>query len=399
MIAIYEQYHQEGVPKKKSFFRRFSKKFFIWGNLIAAVLLVLGSYSKFFFSPTFWPVGLIPLTNIYLAIILIAFCIFWLCFRSKWSVVLPICFIICWKPLQHLIPFRFGEKFKIAKQQSDLRVMSWNVAQFDIMDYKRRPFKKNAMIDLVNQYQPDVVCFQEMVAGDTLVNLNTPYYRKYSFFPVYQFAEKMQIPNYFFSYNYKEDFLIHQHFGLIVFSKYPIINKQMVSSFPHGYNDFFQYIDIVKGIDTFRVFNIHLQSLRFSQSNLKYIDDPSIETSTDLEKSKSVIAKFKRALTRRKLQTDLIKKELDKSPYPVILCGDFNDVPNSYSYQTIGDGLQNCFKEKGSGIGRTFSAISPTLRIDNIFVAPQFSVQQFTRINKLLSDHYPIVTDLQFNKQ
>ena len=49
---------------------------------------------------------------------------------------------------------------------------------------------------------------------------------------------------------------------------------------------------------------------------------------------------------------------------------------------------------KGAGIGRTFSGISPTLRIDNIFVDKRYSVQQFTRIAEKLSDHFPIITDI-----
>jgi endonuclease/exonuclease/phosphatase (EEP) superfamily protein YafD len=90
---------------------------------------------------------------------------------------------------------------------------------------------------------------------------------------------------------------------------------------------------------------------------------------------------------------------MNHSPYSIILCGDFNDVPNSYAYETIGAGLQNAFVQKGSGISRTFSSISPTLRIDNIFADKRFTVTQFTRVKKLLSDHFPIVADLKINHQ
>ena len=60
--------------------------------------------------------------------------------------------------------------------------------------------------------------------------------------------------------------------------------------------------------------------------------------------------------------------------------------------------MKNAFAEKGSGIGRTFSGISPTLRIDNIFLSDRFSVGQFIRINKKLSDHFPVIADIQFKK-
>jgi endonuclease/exonuclease/phosphatase family metal-dependent hydrolase len=83
----------------------------------------------------------------------------------------------------------------------------------------------------------------------------------------------------------------------------------------------------------------------------------------------------------------------------VIICGDLNDVPNSYAYTTIGRGLKNAFREKGFGIGNTFSAISPTLRIDNIFTDKRFDVKQFVRIKKKLSDHYPIIADLVWTEK
>ena len=379
---------------QKSFFRRFSKNFFIFLNVITALLFVIGSNGKLFFSPTFWPVGLLSIGAIYLFIILIIFFIFWLFIKPKCTIIFLITVLVTINPIRQIIPFRLSASFTQIKADSSLRILSWNVAQFDILQYKRRPYQKKEMIDMVNKYQPDVACFQEMVAGDTLINMNTPYYRKYSFFPIFEFVEQLKMPNYFYSYNFKEDFLAHQHFGIITFSKYPIINQQKVCIGTCGYNDFFHYTDIVKDADTFRVFNIHLQSLKFSQSNLKYIDDPTVQTETDLEKSKSVIKKFKIAFTKRKNQADKVSECIKQSPYKVIVCGDFNDVPNSYAYQTIGDGLQNVFAKKGAGIGRTFSFIAPTLRIDNIFVDEKMEVLQYQRIPKFLSDHYPIMADV-----
>ena len=273
--------------------------------------------------------------------------------------------------------------------------MSWNVAQFDILYNKQRPDIRDNMMDLINEYKPDIACFQEMVAGDTLINLNTAYYRKYSFFSVYEYAAKLNFTHYFFSYNFKDDFLNHQHFGLMIFSKYPIINKQAVQYFPYDYNSNFQFADIVKGADTIRVFNIHLQSLKFSEENLSYIDKPSLENKIDIRQSKNVLSKFRSGFIKRQVQADRIRAAIDSSPYRVIVCGDLNDVPNSYAYKKIGGNLQNAFVQKGAGLGRTFSGIAPTLRIDNIFLHPSFAVRQYGRIAKKLSDHFPIIADIE----
>ena len=377
----------------KSLFRRLSKKFFIISNIIAAVLYIAGCYGEFSFKLG-WPFGFLPLAAFYLFILLVLFIVFWLFVKRGWSLISLIAIIITVKPFSHIIPFRSSSQFDVMAKAEDIRVMSWNVAQFDLLYYKKKPEKRDDMMALINKYKPDIACFQEMVAADTLVNLNNSYYRRYSFFSVFEYAEKLNFPQYFFSYDFRNDFLNHQHFGTIIFSRYPIINKQIITIPPYDYNSNFQYADIVKDGDTIRVFNIHLQSLKFTDGNRAFIDDPTLETKQDIKRSKSVIGKFKHGFLRRQAQVEKVKEEIDKSPYPVILCGDFNDVPNSYAYQTIGENLQNAFAEKGSGLGRTFTSIAPTLRIDNIFVSPSFTVSQFVRLPVMLSDHFPIITDL-----
>ena len=39
-------------------------------------------------------------------------------------------------------------------------------------------------------------------------------------------------------------------------------------------------------------------------------------------------------------------------PYPIIICGDFNDTPVSYAYQQLGDNMIDAFLESGNGIGK-----------------------------------------------
>jgi endonuclease/exonuclease/phosphatase family metal-dependent hydrolase len=233
-----------------------------------------------------------------------------------------------------------------------------------------------------------------MVAGDSIIDLNNKYYHKFAFYAIQDFELALHFADEYYSYNWKENYLSSQHFGIITFSKYPIINRHTIATYPNDYNSIFQFVDIVKGADTIRVFNIHLQSLKFTPVNLQYIDNPSIESDSDLQKSKNIIVKLKKGFLRRQIQADRIRQEIDKSPYPVVVCGDFNDVPNSYAYQTIGKGLQNAFEKKGAGLGRTFSGIAPTLRIDNIFVDELYHVDQYVRIKKKLSDHFPIITDI-----
>lgn len=374
----------------KGFFRRQAKRIIIVANILAAVLFLLGSYSYLFSPKRFWPIGLLNLTAFYFLLVLVGFLIFWLFVKPRRAFISIAAILLAYKPISNILPFRFAHSFAKDKQADAVRVMTWNVAQFNVLNDKKHPEVKNNMLDIINEYQPDIACFQEMVAEDSTV-------KKHGHMD--EFLKKLSYPDFFYSYNSKDDFWGDAHFGIIIFSRYPIINKKTVSFYPNDYNSIFQYIDIVKGEDTIRVFNIHLQSLRFSRTNLKYIDEPTIEEEKTLKESKSILSKFKRGFLKREVQADRIKAELDKSPYPVILTGDFNDLPNSYAYHTIGGDMKNAFVEKGAGLGRTFSGISPVLRIDNIFADNRFEVNQYLRINKKLSDHFPIFADLQMSKK
>lgn len=371
------------------FLRRFTKTIFVLSNVIIAVLFLLGCYASWFDPTKFWFIGFLTLASFYLLLALIVFIIFWLFAKKKFIFISLLAIGLAWKPIGQLIKFVKPNNFKLAKQPDILRVMSWNVEHFDILEYKTRPQVKTQMLDLISMYQPDVACFQEMVGSDfdsTAINY-IPY-----------FGERLHFPYNFYSYNKKDDFDDKHHFGIIIYSKYPIIERHTIRYDPLTYNSTFQYVDIVKGNDTIRVFNFHLQSLRFSHENLNFINNPTTDGEIDLKESRNVISKLKRGFLQRNLQSDRIKKAMNESPYPLIACGDFNDVPNSYAYNTIGSGLNNAFAEKGSGIGRTFSSISPTLRIDNIFMDKKFEVENYIRIKKKMSDHFPIIADLKIEE-
>ena len=367
------------------FLRRFTKGFFVLCNVGIAILFLLGCYASYFNATTYWYLGLLTLASLYLLLLLIIFIGFWLFAKPKFIFIGVITIAVAWNPLGQIIKIKQSEEFKIAKLPNSIRVMSWNIEHFDILEHKTHPERKQEMLDLINKYSPDVACFQEMVGGDfdsTAINY------------VPRIAKELNFKYYYYSYDKRDDFDGKHHYGIITFSRFPIIQKFTYGPPELNYNSIFQSIDVAKNDDTFRVFNIHLQSLKFSDVSRQYIDDPTLKGRIDIEKSKNIISKFKTGFAKRKLQSERVKKSMNESPYKVIICGDFNDVPNSYAYNTIGKGLKNAYAEKGSGIGRTFASISPTLRIDNIFVDKKLQVEQFARVKKKLSDHFPIIADV-----
>jgi endonuclease/exonuclease/phosphatase family metal-dependent hydrolase len=368
----------------KHLLRRLTKNLFIAANLVFSLLFILGACLKYFNPGNWWFLGLLPFLLPFLLVIHIIFIFFWLFFKPGWMVLSILTLLAGWPAITSMIGLNFNTEFALKKNAGNIRVMSWNVEQFNIQHYKDKPEVKVEMLDLINKYDPDIACFQEVVAGENKKGVN--------YFP--EILDKLRFKDYFYSYAIKDDFDQYHHFGTIIFSRLPIIRKQTFVNNPNDYNSTFQYIDVLAGKDTLRIFNIHLQSLKFTKENLSYLDKANLKSDSTLSESKSIISKMKTGFLKRSVQADFIKDAILDSPYPVIVCGDFNDVPNSYAYEKIGDGLQDAFVTKGYGISRTFSGISPTLRIDNIFVDRSLNVIQFIRIKKLLSDHFPIVTDI-----
>lgn len=371
---------------EKPFLRRFTKKIFVASNLLIGLLFLAGANVKYFNPQHWWFLSLFTLLLPYLLLLLILFILFWLLTKPVFSLISLFIIFISFHAVKSVFPLNFSPDFSMQKKRGEIRVMSWNVELFNILHYKDHPEIKKKMIGLINEYDPDIACFQEMVAGENKKAIN--------YFP--DIEKQLKFSDYLYSYSVKDNFDRYHHFGIIIFSKFPILRKQTLINNPNSYNSTFQFVDIVAGKDTFRIFNVHLQSLKFSRANLNYLDSGTVPPQGNISESKNIISKIKLGVLKRAAQANFIKDELNHSPYPVIVCGDFNDVPVSYAYETIGQGLQNAFVKKGSGISRTFSSISPTLRIDNIFTDKQFKIVQFARIKKLFSDHFPIIADVKF---
>ena len=160
--------------------------------------------------------------------------------------------------------------------------------------------------------------------------------------------------------------------------------------------------DIVFHSDTIRVFTGHLQSYRFMQSDYSNFSKIRNNPNERIDASKSIIRKMRSAFQKRAAQTNIIRTQLDDSKYPEIFCGDLNDVPNSYAYFSVKSDKKDAFIAKGFGFGQTFYNFSsrfmqriPTLRIDYIFTDRAFDIKQCTRVPVILSDHIPVVADIE----
>ncbi|MBI2729877.1 MAG: endonuclease/exonuclease/phosphatase family protein [Sphingobacteriales bacterium] len=368
--------------------RRFTKHFFIITNLVVALLFVLACITPYVNPQRFWLFGVLTLGFPVLFLLLAVFLFFWLFIKkTRRSLISLVVLLLGWKTARET----FGLNLSANKEneQGAIKVMSWNVHMFDYYDNKKEPEIKENMFALIRKEQPAIACFQEYAY--TLPARDSNY-------TIAEQTKKLGMPYHFIQSHPLDSVHLRQiklHFGKAIFSKYPIVNQQHIFKHAGTYNYSFMYADIALPTDTVRVFNIHLQSLYFGNKEYDFVENPVDNDESIEDGSKNVLRKIKRGFYKRMEQADTVAKYIRQSPYPVIVCGDFNDVPGSYAYRTVKNDLQDAFVKKGWGIGRTFTRLSPTLRIDNIFADERFSVESYRRISRELSDHYPIITLLK----
>ncbi len=193
----------------------------------------------------------------------------------------------------------------------------------------------------------------------------------------------------------KETFLADRYnavFDLVgISSKYPIINKQKIILPGNGYACL---ADIQKGTEVIRCISIYLEPMFLNKNIFKIqkVDDAK-------DKTKIATEKLSTGFKKHQVQIDLLSKYIKESPYPTIICGDFNSVPLSYEYFALKKDLVDVFELSGKGLGMTFYDYIYPIRIDYIFTSKDF-IPLASYVNKEVdfSDHYPVTAIVQLKE-
>lgn len=362
---------------KKSRIRILGKQILILLNVVASILLLYPLY--FAPIPFIWVNGFLGLMTPYLLAIELLMLIFWLIVKPLLSLPSIISLVLGWKLIVVLIGWHPGLAFTTKKKDNTLRIISWNVKGFNgIQPNSTLKLRTQDISYSIQKWNPDIICMQEYNTNE----------RKGDIANHAQYFEE-KYPYSFFSKDYQTPESAY-YAGCIIYSKYKIIQAQRI---PFTNQESIIWATILKGDDTIRVYTTHLASYRFKHNDFEAIDDAT--------KNKwGVLQKMKHAFTERAIQSEIVKNEMNASPYPTILTGDFNDVPNSYTYRNIvTKGWQDAFLKKGFGIGATFMGLSPALRIDYILANPSWQVKAWDQVDENLSDHHMIMADLLLKKQ
>ena len=265
----------------------------------------------------------------------------------------------------------FGTLYKFTGERhvespGNFKVMNYNVRLFNLYKWIPDDHIENKIGTFIKSEAPDILSVQE-----------------------YHPHKNADLS--FFKYKFEKLSGKRTKYGQAIFSQFPIINKGSVE-FPHTGNNAI-FIDVVKDLDTIRVYNVHLQSLRINTN----VD------SLKKENSERLIKHIGNTFKMQQLQTELFLKHKQNCHYKMIICGDFNNTAFSYVYRKIKGDLKDTFKEAGTGFGRSyylknFPLKYFPLRIDFILVDPAFAVNNYKSYKKKYSDHYPISATLSLDK-
>lgn len=304
---------------------------------------------------------------------------FWIIVRIKYS-LLPLSVLLISLPLVRDF-FSFGfNKYKPDSEVPHIKLMSYNVRNFDLYNWSGNENSRQGMLSIIRDEAPGIACFQEYYTQDKGFYDNTTLLKNKAGFE-YSHVE--------INFN-----LEGQKWGIATFSHYPIINKGVVQ-FETRTKNIAIYTDVITPLDTFRIFNVHLQSYRLAKKDYDYIDSLQQKITIDGNANKRIADKLKSAFRVRAEQVATLKQFIQESPYKVILCGDFNDTPISFAYDQLTEKLEDAFLQSGFGIGHTFINPLPLFRIDFILTDPVLAAYNFHSVHKEYSDHYPIITTLR----
>lgn len=311
-------------------------------NSVILLLLLISYLAPKIHPDFFWHISLLGILFPFLLILNTLFAVYWVISWRKYFWANIVIIVLGLPYIDNTIANQkntldqkeFSQLQKNKKHQFDqlINLMSFNVRLFNQNENIDDDKIENKIVEMIKEKKPNVLCLQEFNLTESTKEL-------------------------FDAFNYKKN----NDNKLQIFTNYRVIKSGYIKS-----KNICIYKDIVLN-DTIRVYNIHLQS--------------------------NWVKTMKSSYQNRVNEALKIKKHINKSPFPVIVCGDFNDTPLSYTYSTLKKGLADSFQESGIGIGNSYVSI-PTLRIDYILHSQKYESYNYKKLKYKFSDHYPISCDI-----
>ena len=359
-----------------NFWRYLLPSVVLTANVLWALLFIASAYSDRISPEDFLIFSYLGLAFPFFLAGTLGFIVYWLFFgRKKFVLVSLLALLLCWNPLALYIPLH--PKTDEVPKEHTLKVLSYNIMQFAYKAHTKDA--PNPIIRYLAESGADIICLQE-----------------YMEFPQKNLLTRQKIYRELKAYPYRSIFKDGEKSGIAVFSKYPIKNSRLIP-YKSKTNRSSVHTITVEGKEI-TLINNHLESFKLtSEDRSRYADffkSMDVEHFNDLKGT--IRQKLGAAFRARAPQAEKVAEEIRKAKTDyVIVCGDFNDTPISYTHHTVQGGLLDAFGESGCGLGVSYNENMFWFRIDNILCSPNIKPYNCTVEKIKYSDHYPIWSYLE----
>jgi endonuclease/exonuclease/phosphatase family metal-dependent hydrolase len=343
-------------------------RFFLFANVLVIAFTLMAYLSASTSPSATWLFYFFGLAYPWFLLFNLFFILFWAWQKKRFFMYSLVTLLMGWSNIGKFVGTSF---FDGDKGKQNIKILTYNTTTFSLGKGKKNPKEyAKAINDFFTTAKADIICLQEFVEADP--NLQAEL-QKYAYLGNYYVAHPDKI-------------------AIVILSKFPVLNSGFLN-FNTGNNDAL-FADLDVNGTTIRVYSVHLHSNSVSERTTDLIKNRELDKET-AKKTRNVLADVKRAYSIREKQALRLKAHINMSPYPIIVCGDFNDTPQTYTYGLVADGLKDTWETRGFGRGSTYAGAIPFLRIDYILTDPKMKIIDADIDRSVdFSDHFPVTAEI-----
>lgn len=354
----------------------FTVKIVAGANVAVIIVMFLVGFADYV-NPERYPLlSTVGLAFPFFLIVNLAFIVFWVVFRLRMVIIPVLGYLACYVPISIYLPVNMRRDLP----ENCIKVMTWN-----IQAYSGEPRYDDAfdmIFDYIRDSDADIVCLQEDagISSERRMRLDS----------LYAYTDTCIVSN------------SKGTNGMGIYSRYPILRREKID-YPSDANLSMAYY-LKRQRDTLLVIVNHFETTHLSRSDRKKYKEMmkgNLGKDTMREESKRLLHTLAESNKLRAPQARAVHEYVESHrQYPIIVCGDFNDNPISYTRRMVAKGLTDCYVESGRGVGLSYNQKGFFVRIDNILCSDNFEPYNCYVDDKIdASDHYPMICWLKFDKK